>query len=69
MKKVFVIVDKNINRDQMDCLKAALLDPNNPCIVANELAVKQVVNVEFDEVEVIKGSLSFSERIEAKMKK
>ena len=53
MKKVFIIVDKSTTYEQMEEIKKAVLDPNRPCIIGSEFSIKQVVNIEFDEVEVI----------------
>ena len=54
MKKVIVIVDKNTTYEQMVDIREAILDPNRPCVVGNELSIKQVINIEFDAVDVVK---------------
>ena len=54
MKKVIVIVDKTTTVEQMTEVRDALLDPNRPCIVGCETLIKQVINVDFDEVDVVK---------------
>lgn len=54
MKKVFVIVDKNTTEEQMEAVREAILDPNRPCVVGNEVSIKQVINVEFDDVAIEK---------------
>lgn len=54
MKKVIVIVDKTTTENQMEAIRDAILDPNRPCVVGNEVSIKQVINVEFDDVAIEK---------------
>lgn len=54
MKKVFVIVDKNTTEEQMEAVREAILNPEKSVIFGNEISIKQVINIEFDDVNVDK---------------
>ena len=68
MKKVFVIADKHATVSQIEEIRSALLDPKKTVLVSSELFIKEVINIEFDEVEVHKEKKSFKELVDEKLK-
>ena len=59
MKKVIVIVDKNTTEEQMEAVREAILNHEKSVIVGNEISIKQVINIEFDDVNVDKRPVKY----------
>lgn len=53
MKKVIILTTKETNVEQMTSILDAIKQKDRPVIAINEHFVKQIINVEFDDADVV----------------
>ena len=53
MKKVIIIVDESVSREQIDNMREAVLDPKKVVLIASESFIKNVYEVDFEDTEIL----------------